>query len=87
MERFAKNFRNETKDGLLRFPKFHPLCLAICVNYVFAKGKPVSDIFSVVDGGGHGWKVVDLLKSGKNTMLESKKELASRVFDINMKMF
>ena len=88
MERFAKNFRNETKDGRLRFPQVSSTLLGESVLIMsFAKGKPVSDMFSVVDGGGHGWKVVDLLKSGKNTMLESKKELANRVFDINMKMF
>eukprot|EP00944_MAST-04C_sp_MAST-4C-sp1_P012315 g12315.t1 len=88
MERFAKNFRNETKDGRLRFPQVSSTLLGESVLIMsFAKGKPVSDMFSVVDGGGHGWKVVDLLKSGKNSGLESKKELANRVFDINMKMF
>ena len=90
MTRFAKNFKRETKDGNVLFPQVSSTLLGESVLLMsFAKGKPLSDIFSVVDGGGHGWKVVNLFKRGteEEKLFESKKDLANRVFDINMKMF
>eukprot|EP00945_MAST-04E_sp_MAST-4E-sp1_P003107 g3107.t1 len=87
MTNFATNFREETFDGVVRFPQISPDLISECVLVMsFAKGKPLSEMFSVIDNDGmNGWTVSGKKRNDVNMQL--KKELAKKIFDINMKMF
>jgi predicted unusual protein kinase regulating ubiquinone biosynthesis (AarF/ABC1/UbiB family) len=83
MSKFAENFSHETDSTVLQFPSVSGDLLSPCVLVEsWGKGKSVDALFSSV---GENWQVET--HNVKDSLLETKKQLATIVFDMNMKMF
>jgi predicted unusual protein kinase regulating ubiquinone biosynthesis (AarF/ABC1/UbiB family) len=83
MSKFAENFSKETSSSQLRFPSVSGDILSPCVLVEsWGKGSSVDNMFSSV---GQNWEVRDGNDNSKD--MKIKKELATVIFDMNMKMF
>ena len=87
MTTFATNFHEESANGIVGFPQISPDLISECILVMsFAKGKPLSELFTEIDETQQGW-VVSGDKAKNDPMSSVKKDLAKDIFDINMKMF
>lgn len=93
---FAQNFKSEVKNGMLRFPIVSVDMLSSCVLLEsWADGKTVGSIFndvgdgfSVVEATKSAMHKVDVLKDGfVGSMAQTRRKMASTLFDMSIKMF
>ena len=83
MSKFAENFSSETGSSVLTFPAVSGDLLSPSVLVEsWGQGKSVESLFSSV---GENWEVVQ--DTVNTSLMKTKKELATIVFDMNMKMF
>ena len=83
MSKFAENFSSETGSSVLKFPAVSGDLLSPSVLVEsWGQGKSVESLFSSV---GENWEVVQ--DTVNTSLMKTKKELATIVFDMNMKMF
>ena len=85
MSKFAENFSQETGSSVLRFPSVSGDLLSPCVLVEsWGKGGSVDNLFSSV---GDNWVVTEDNTNVSASVMKIKKELATVIFDMNMKMF
>jgi predicted unusual protein kinase regulating ubiquinone biosynthesis (AarF/ABC1/UbiB family) len=90
MSKFSENFYKETSSSVLRFPAVSGDILSPCVLVEsWGQGNSVDNLFSTV---GDNWEVVKDhmgkdMNNIKDSVMKTKKELATIIFDMNMKMF
>lgn len=90
MSKFSENFYKETSSSVLRFPAVSGDILSPCVLVEsWGQGNSVDNLFSAV---GDNWEVVKDhmgkdMNNIKDSVMKTKKELATIIFDMNMKMF
>eukprot|EP00471_Norrisiella_sphaerica_P006986 CAMPEP_0184491152 /NCGR_PEP_ID=MMETSP0113_2-20130426/19717_1 /TAXON_ID=91329 /ORGANISM="Norrisiella sphaerica, Strain BC52" /LENGTH=568 /DNA_ID=CAMNT_0026875399 /DNA_START=96 /DNA_END=1803 /DNA_ORIENTATION=- len=94
LRKFANNFRTEIKEGTIKFPdvSLDLLSPAVLVES-WANGSTVSNFFSTLEEGitdvseGLVSSAKQLSQSMVHVMEDTKKDLARKIFSMNMKMF
>eukprot|EP00467_Chlorarachnion_reptans_P004569 CAMPEP_0114512114 /NCGR_PEP_ID=MMETSP0109-20121206/14787_1 /TAXON_ID=29199 /ORGANISM="Chlorarachnion reptans, Strain CCCM449" /LENGTH=486 /DNA_ID=CAMNT_0001691745 /DNA_START=433 /DNA_END=1889 /DNA_ORIENTATION=+ len=94
LRKFSNNFRDEIKEGIVKFPDVSVDLLSPSVLVEsWANGRTVANFFTTLEGGitdvGEG--IVSSAKQLSQTMADAlddtKKDLARKIFGMNMKMF